>query len=133
MKFYTYTNIEGVKLGNSTAPLYSWHHIFDEPYVTIDDDGYVKSINGLNILCSKYAGGFFLKLQLTKKEIEQYFTEVSDPGNKVISNIRYVVSSLDCPSSTHYCVVDAIRDCEIKNIKHRGCFEVLVEYDYKWQ
>lgn len=125
-------------IGNSTLRMYSSAPLLTETYLKISDDGLVWTAFGKPIPTSRHAHQAWQQLAVSPEEISELFVECEDPGQKVISNITFVVGRVDYEDfydiDTFDNVEDATRFCQDQIDNDPGEFyEVRVEFDAAWE
>lgn len=143
MKFYKVIpeNLVGGSLGNSTLPTQSYSPICREEYVKVSADGAVWSMFDKPIWTPNPLGAAIpsrIQLFITQVEINELFVECKDPGPKVISNIRFVVGTVDYENfyevESFTDSTEAINACQnFTDSDPDEYYQVRVEFDADWE
>lgn len=139
MKFYKVisSNIHHRVIGNSTIPLKTHSPIMNKEYIKVNEYGLVWTTFGQKLFRSKKFSEYPEQLILSEEELKTLFVECENPGEKVISNIKFIVGIANGffeDDESFDNVEDATRFCQNKNdTDHNECYQVRVEFDANWE
>lgn len=140
MKFYKVNpeKLVGETLGNSTMPTYNYSPICREEYIKVSSDGATWTGFNKPIWSSRRMKEDRSQLFITSQELAEFFDECEDPGPKTISNIKFVVGTVNYENfdevESFTDATEAVHVCQnFNDTDPNEYYEVRVEFDAKWE